>query len=50
MSARIELERDGMYRIIINGKPLEGEGGRPLRFEDRQRAAEVAEDRDDGKR
>lgn len=33
MSVRIELDADDMYRVIVNGKLLEGEPGQPLRFE-----------------
>jgi hypothetical protein len=41
--------RSGGYLVVENGKPLTDEHGRPLRFEDYQRAAEVAK-REDGAR
>ncbi|MBF9069908.1 hypothetical protein [Streptacidiphilus fuscans] len=47
MSARIEQDADGMYRVIVNGKTLEGEPGRPLRFETRHDAEDMLERRAD---
>ncbi|MBF9068993.1 hypothetical protein [Streptacidiphilus fuscans] len=38
--------RDGMYRLVVNGKPLEGEPGQPLRFETAAEAERVRDSRE----
>jgi hypothetical protein len=41
--------RSGGYLVMENGRPLTDSEGRPLRFEDYQRAAEVAKREDGGR-
>ncbi|MBF9068543.1 hypothetical protein [Streptacidiphilus fuscans] len=43
MSRSVEFDaRSGLYRVAEDGEPLTDPDGRPLGFEDHQRAAEVA--------
>ncbi|MBF9066426.1 hypothetical protein [Streptacidiphilus fuscans] len=41
MSVRLVLDPDEMYRVIVNGKLLEGQPGRPLRFETERDARDM---------
>jgi hypothetical protein len=50
MSRTVEHDRrNGDYLVVENGKPLTDSEGRPLRFEDHQRAEEVAKREDGGR-
>lgn len=45
MSGRVEEDSDGMYVAFVDGEPVEGEPGRPLRFETSDEAQDLLERR-----